>query len=156
MTRPSPRLSASISSLNRTLPQTTSRHVCLQCRYRATLQQSQPSPLRVIPKSVPSIQRKYASTGIDRLQDGLTGFIAKRIFKKGEGEIVEQPPEDGAVPVATQESSPTVEDADYTPAVTGDMLERVGGPSGWWEEAWDERHQFSGYEHCQRPVVNVH
>lgn len=45
-----------------------------------------------------------------------------------------------------------VDDVDYKPAVSGEELERVGGPSGWWEEAWDAEHQFAGYVHRQRPL----
>ena len=33
----------------------------------------------------------------------------------------------------------------YKPATSLDDLEPIGGPSGWWEEAWDKEHQFKGY-----------
>ena len=42
-------------------------------------------------------------------------------------------------------------DPDYKPAQTWDGLERVGGPTGWWEEQWDREHQYLGYAihlHC--------
>ena len=35
-------------------------------------------------------------------------------------------------------------EAEYEPATTWDGLERIGGPTGWWEEAWDREHQFEG------------
>jgi hypothetical protein len=34
----------------------------------------------------------------------------------------------------------------YKPATTWDGLRSIGGPTGWWEEAWDAEHQFSGYD----------
>ena len=33
----------------------------------------------------------------------------------------------------------------YEPATSLDQLESIGGPTGWWEEAWDRQHQFNGY-----------
>ena len=47
--------------------------------------------------------------------------------------------------VALQDSASTVDpQLDYVPAQTWDGLEHVGGTTGWWEEAWDEEHQFTG------------
>ncbi|MCJ1477174.1 hypothetical protein MMC13_005845 [Lambiella insularis] len=58
--------------------------------------------------------------------------------------------------------------ADYVPATTWDGLDHIGGATGWWEEAWDEEHQFEGFmtvprteslsavkEAVQRAVVEV-
>ena len=33
---------------------------------------------------------------------------------------------------------------DYVPASTWDGLEQIGGATGWWEDAWDKQHQFTG------------
>jgi hypothetical protein len=38
---------------------------------------------------------------------------------------------------------------DYVAAKTWDDLERIGGPSGWWEKSWDEENQFKGYARLQ-------
>ncbi|MCJ1386501.1 hypothetical protein MMC17_009627 [Xylographa soralifera] len=35
--------------------------------------------------------------------------------------------------------------ADYVPANTWDGLDHIGGATGWWEEAWDEEHQFTSF-----------
>ncbi|MCJ1239169.1 hypothetical protein MMC14_007162 [Varicellaria rhodocarpa] len=34
---------------------------------------------------------------------------------------------------------------DYVPASTWDGLEQIGGATGWWEDAWDKQHQFTGF-----------
>ena len=33
----------------------------------------------------------------------------------------------------------------YVPAVTTEGLDQIGGPSGWWEEAWDEENPFTSF-----------
>lgn len=30
----------------------------------------------------------------------------------------------------------------YTPATSLEQLEPIGGPTGWWEDAWDKENQF--------------
>ena len=46
----------------------------------------------------------------------------------------------------THENSTLVADPqlDYVPASTWDGLEQIGGATGWWEDAWDKEHQFTG------------
>ncbi|KAL8717316.1 MAG: hypothetical protein Q9225_005433 [Loekoesia sp. 1 TL-2023] len=85
----------------------------------------------------------------------------KRIWKQGEepsttDQSSEKPPGDGKPRTELQrqsqdggDSMPTVDDVDYTPAVSGEGLEMIGGLTGWWEEAWDEQHQFQGF---MRPI----
>ena len=43
----------------------------------------------------------------------------------------------------------------YVPAATWDGLDQVGGAHGWWEEAWDQEHQFVKWvpEHTHFLVV---
>ena len=36
------------------------------------------------------------------------------------------------------------EKEDYKPATTWDGLVSIGGPTGWWEEAWDQEHEYKG------------
>ncbi|KAL8957162.1 MAG: hypothetical protein Q9193_005493 [Seirophora villosa] len=138
MTRLSPRLSAKLTHLNHILPQSTSRHVCLQCRYRASLQQVPSRPLAAASYFSPLHHRTYATSRVEQFQENLSQGIQKRIFKDDE-----VPPRDGDrdPPLDTV----PVDDVDYKPAVSGEELERVGGPSGWWEEAWDAEHKFAGY-----------
>ncbi|KAI4177250.1 MAG: hypothetical protein LQ348_005867 [Seirophora lacunosa] len=138
MTRLSPRLSARLTHLNHILPQSTSRHVCLQCRYRASLQQVPSRPRAAASYSSPLHHRTYATSLVETFQENLSQGIRKRIFK------------DDEVPPQDENRDPPldtvpVDDVDYKPAVSGEELERVGGPSGWWEEAWDAEHQFAGY-----------
>lgn len=80
----------------------------------------------------------------------MTKNISKRLFKKGEGPVEQdltQPKDEEVVaqrPI--QDAMPPVDDSEYTPAVSGEELERIGGPTGWWEQAWDDEHHFQGYE----------
>ncbi|KAL9009372.1 MAG: hypothetical protein Q9173_005597 [Seirophora scorigena] len=139
MTRLSPRLSARLIHLKHILPQSSSPHVCLQCRYRRTsLQQVPSTPLTAASYSTPLLHRTYATSPLETFQENFSQGIKKRIFKDDE-----VPPRDGNrdPPLDTV----PVDDVDYKPAVSGEELERVGGPSGWWEEAWDAEHQFAGY-----------
>jgi hypothetical protein len=47
----------------------------------------------------------------------------------------------GADALAVKEASNSTE---YIPATTWEGLERIGGPTGWWEEAWDQENVFTG------------
>ncbi|KAL8986897.1 MAG: hypothetical protein Q9177_003846 [Variospora cf. flavescens] len=137
MTRPSPRLTARLNNPNLIFSQPSSRHVCLQCRYRAALQQA-PSRRLISPYPDPLLQRTYATGALEEFQEKLSEGMRKRVFRDGQG----SPPDE---PLKPPRDDTPVDDIDYKPAVSGEELERVGGPSGWWEEAWDEEHQFVGY-----------
>ncbi|KAL8935293.1 MAG: hypothetical protein Q9211_004770 [Gyalolechia sp. 1 TL-2023] len=73
----------------------------------------------------------------------------RRMWKKrGEPSTSDESPEKLGVEVQGQPDQPPTavdDDADYTPAVSGEGLEIIGGPTGWWEKAWDEQHQYQGF-----------
>lgn len=145
----SSRLPASLGIPNPSLAPPKARYICLQCRYRASHQQAPSRRPQTTPYSTPSLQRTYATGPIEKIQDAVTRGIGKRLFKKGEGPPLEgnvgQAQDEKTEPSTTQDTVPAVDDSDYTPAVSGEELETIGGPTGWWEEAWDAEHQFQGY-----------
>ncbi|KAL8700720.1 MAG: hypothetical protein Q9201_005289 [Fulgogasparrea decipioides] len=165
-------LPLTLSNLTLSSTGSSSRYICLQCRHRASVQQTPPLP--TLSQNLP-LTRSYAdnSSGIDRFQEGLTGLLKRRLFRqddtpspldeesriqqgkeKGTGK---QPQEQPSVEsdVQTQnadigqrplrETAPVTDDPDYEPATSGEGLEMIGGPTGWWEKAWDEHHQFRGF-----------
>ena len=44
----------------------------------------------------------------------------------------------------TAEGQATAAQLDYVPATTWEGLDQIGGATGWWEEAWDAEHKYSG------------
>ncbi|KAI4120829.1 MAG: hypothetical protein LQ338_006738 [Usnochroma carphineum] len=153
----SSRLPASLGIPNPSLAPPKARYICLQCRYRASHQQAPSRRPQTTPYSTPSLQRTYATGPIEKIQDAVTRGIGKRLFKKGEGPPLEgnvgQAQDEKTEPSTTQDTVPAVDDSDYTPAVSGEELETIGGPTGWWEEAWDAEHQFQGVNHRFIPPV---
>lgn len=161
MTRRSSRLSGAFGTLKSPLSKPTSRYVCLQCRHLASSQQFPSIRQFHYPASTPSFHRSYATeSGIaDKVgwHKKFTDSMNKRMWKQGEepattDQSSEKPLGDGKPRTELQgrpqdggDSMPMADDVDYIPAVSGEGLEMVGGPSGWWEEAWDEQHQFQGY-----------
>ncbi|KAL8827109.1 MAG: hypothetical protein Q9170_007144 [Blastenia crenularia] len=172
MTRRPPQLSRPLESFKSALSHPTSHYICLQCRHHASLQQL-PSPRQLfLPASTSSFRRTYATKPsiADRVgfYNKFERFMNKRMWKKGEGPPipdespekssrdtdprtdVQRRPQDGVATLPPRQNSvPVADDADYTPAQSGEVLEHIGGPTGWWEEAWDEEHQFQGF---MRPV----
>ena len=59
--------------------------------------------------------------------------------KQAEPELVDEIPTTGDKDISKSDAY-----ADYVPATTWDGLDHIGGATGWWEEAWDEEHQFNG------------
>ncbi|KAL8895632.1 MAG: hypothetical protein Q9207_008081 [Kuettlingeria erythrocarpa] len=146
MTRHPSRLPSSLSPFTGALSRPRARYICHQCRYRASLQDAPSAPSRRTPCSTPSLRRTYASSRLERFQDAITEGLSKRLFKKGEAEeIIEQQKKKEPAPSPPQEPMPPIDDYDYTPALSGAELETIGGPTGWWEQAWDEEHQFEGF-----------
>ncbi|KAL8802992.1 MAG: hypothetical protein Q9200_006389 [Gallowayella weberi] len=123
----------------------TSRYICLQCRHRVARQY--PAP-RSNPTTTPSLHRTYATEpGLpDRIQKFVAERIAPKLFKGGEiPKADDKADEDTANTPAKDAEVTKTEDIDYKPATSGEDLEAIGGPSGWWENAWDEEHQFQGF-----------
>ncbi|KAL8992021.1 MAG: hypothetical protein Q9169_007439 [Polycauliona sp. 2 TL-2023] len=124
-----------------------SRYICQQCRHRASLPPPAISPT-IFP--IPFNRRTYATepTIPDKFQAYFNEKIGKRLFKDGQipgaprEDDAKQPDEEPAYPPARDI---VVDDSDYKPATSGEELEAVGGPSGWWEKAWDEAYQFKGW-----------
>ncbi|KAL8751640.1 MAG: hypothetical protein Q9199_006281 [Rusavskia elegans] len=88
----------------------------------------------------------------DKFQAYFNKTIGKRLFKDGEipdaaVDNTDQPGKEPAVPPGDEglATEPLDDDPYYTPATSGEELEMVGGPSGWWEKAWDEAHRFQGW-----------
>ncbi|KAL8696869.1 MAG: hypothetical protein Q9224_002576 [Gallowayella concinna] len=125
----------------------TSRYICLQCRHR--VRQQCPAP-RVKSTTTPSLHRTYATEPSipNRLQQFVAERIAPKMWKDG---IV--PQRNPKVPATEEEviqhpvksTQPTKDDVDYTLATSGEGLETIGGPTGWWEKGWDKEHQFQGF-----------
>ncbi|KAL8801984.1 MAG: hypothetical protein Q9182_004113 [Xanthomendoza sp. 2 TL-2023] len=119
----------------------TTRYICLQCRHRVARQYLAP---RANPTSTPSLHRTYATEpGLpDRIQNYFAERIAPKMFKGGE--IPKAEGDTADIPTNNEEVT-EADDIDYKPATSGEELEAIGGPSGWWEKAWDEEHQFQGF-----------
>ncbi|KAL8912676.1 MAG: hypothetical protein Q9172_007458 [Xanthocarpia lactea] len=105
-----------------------------------------------------SHRRSYATepTLPDKLQSFFNEKIGKRMFKDGQipdtgADRVKQAGNKPAIPPKDTDpaTGPLNDDPYYVPAMSGEELEVVGGPSGWWEKAWDEEHQFQGW---MRPI----
>ncbi|KAL8965006.1 MAG: hypothetical protein Q9183_004084 [Haloplaca sp. 2 TL-2023] len=164
------------------------RFICLQCRYRSSLRRSpirtslhaihtsslhRPRPACLRPASRVG-QRNYANKpgGIEKMQDGITNFMKKRLFK--EDPTLPQKPESPQPQPDTEVEAPTVsppddvveggeavpphrrnpsDDPSYIPAASGEGLEMIGGLTGWWENAWDEQYQFRGFNRPE-PVLD--
>ncbi|KAL9579453.1 MAG: hypothetical protein Q9212_005098 [Teloschistes hypoglaucus] len=133
---------------------TSSRYVCFQCRHRASLQRQ---PLLPVLSHAPAHSRSYANRPavIDKFNKGMENFIVRTMFKedprlpepdKTKPPSEQEPPEVtdiGEGPVAPPRAP--MDDPDYKPATSGEGLEMIGGPTGWWEKAWDEQFQFKGF-----------
>ncbi|KAL8715181.1 MAG: hypothetical protein Q9220_001139 [cf. Caloplaca sp. 1 TL-2023] len=119
------------------------------------LERSQGDPL--VNQSAPSsFARTYATKPdiSDRLHKAFVDYVAPRLFRKGQAprenvqgdkkarKAVQDRKDDQQLDEGTITSA---EDFEYTPAVSGESLESIGGPTGWWEEGWDEQNQFKGY-----------
>ncbi|KAL8784888.1 MAG: hypothetical protein Q9213_003701 [Squamulea squamosa] len=122
----------------------------MQCRHRALLRQPAVQP--AVP-SAPIHRRNYAiePTIPDKFQAFFNRTVGKRLFKDGkipttEEQIANGPEKEPAFPPSNKQPIESLnDDPYYTPATSGDDLEAVGGPTGWWEKAWDEEHQYQGW-----------
>lgn len=136
--------------------------VCLQCRHRSALAAQRGA----LSTSVPISPQRHASSTSSI--DSLTGKIRRKLWgtdnppgqenpygglskselkkskvKKDPVAVAEKAAGAGVLPSDTAASN-------YVPATTWDGLDQVGGATGWWEDAWDEKHPFRGYGLCQR------
>ncbi|KAL8854477.1 MAG: hypothetical protein Q9221_000748 [Calogaya cf. arnoldii] len=139
---------STFSSPAHSFPSTSSPYVCLRCRHSASLRRPSPSPCV---SSIPFHRRSYATERSlpDKFQDAFNNTIGKRLFKDGKipGASGDKPAKKPAVPPGDKGTTTDPLDVDpyYTPATSGEGLDVLGGPSGWWEKAWDEQHQFQGW-----------
>ncbi|KAI4230659.1 MAG: hypothetical protein LQ349_006115 [Xanthoria aureola] len=134
----------------------SSRYVCLQCRHRASLRRS--ALFSPTDSSPPFQRRTYATEPSlpDKFQAYFNKTIGKRLFKDGKipgaaDDNIDRPRNEPAIPPNDEgtATAPLDDDPYYTPATSGEELESLGGPSGWWEKAWDEGHQYQGW---MRPI----
>ncbi|KAL9023094.1 MAG: hypothetical protein Q9180_008395 [Flavoplaca navasiana] len=138
------------SSPSAASPNSASQYVCLHCRHRASIRQTTISPAL---SSTLFNRRSYATEPSipDKFQAYFNKTIGKRLFKDGKipGTVDEtdQPDDKPASPPGVEKTTtePLDDDPDYKPATSGEGLEAVGGPTGWWEKTWDEEHQFQGW-----------
>ncbi|KAL8947350.1 MAG: hypothetical protein Q9222_006362 [Ikaeria aurantiellina] len=146
-------LRSAVRSFDPPLSSLSTHYICLHCRRRTYFRSNNPLPTQ---SSATSFSRAYATKPdiADRLHKGFVDYVAPRLFKKGQGPGQDaQGDKETKTVVQDGESNQeqddgtraTAEDLDYTPAVSGEGLETIGGPTGWWEEAWDEQHQFKGF-----------
>ncbi|KAL8910301.1 MAG: hypothetical protein Q9171_004386 [Xanthocarpia ochracea] len=151
MKRPPIRLTSSFSGPTSPFLGSSYRYVCVQCRQSASLRIPAVSPAV---SSTLSHRRSYATEPNlpDKFQSYFNEKIGKRLFKDGQipntgADGVKQPGNEPAIPPKDTEpaTGPLDDDPYYVPAMSAEELEMVGGPSGWWEKAWDEEHQFQGW-----------
>ena len=129
-----------------------SGYICLQCRHRGfTIAQN----VRLFP-SVSTSFRRYASSGGN--ESTLTERIRKRLWRTeppgqkdpyniNEADALQADEASRAEEEKANRDDLTKLDSEagqYVQATTWDGLERIGGPSGWWEEAWDKVNKFEG------------
>ncbi|MCJ1438599.1 hypothetical protein MMC27_007989 [Xylographa pallens] len=137
---------------------TRSGYVCIECQHGL----SSP-PFAIIPKSIPVANRRQASTArektpyTERIRQKIWGTQdppgqadpygdasvldqTKKQTSKSEPRPVEQVSRTGDKPLPSSAAY-----ANYVPATTWDGLDHIGGATGWWEEAWDEEHQFISF-----------
>ena len=155
MSRRSSHISGALDSLSSSSRRSAHRYVCLQCLHRASTRRSTSNTHLYSPTSTPSLRQSYAtqpSIG-DKLgwHKKFANAMNKRMWKEGEAppapdESLEKPRQKG-IPDSSPARAPIslADDSNYTPATSGEGLEMIGGPTGWWEAAWDEEHQFQGY-----------
>lgn len=140
--------------------QSTSRSgfVCLQCRQRASVaaQQGKPS----IPTSYTSQRHASSMFNTEKYRKKIWGtsdppgqkdpyeredsIDSSKALNEKEAEL---PPASEVVRESSDDEltrEQKLEDEGYVAATTWDGLERIGGKTGWWEEAWDQQHQFTG------------
>ena len=137
---------------------TRSGYVCIECQNALSAR-----PFAIIPKSTPVANRRQASTA--REKTPYTEKIRQKIWGTqdppgqadpyGDASILDQTKKQTSDPepevvdqVSTTGDKPLSSSAayaDYVPATTWDGLDHIGGATGWWEEAWDEEHQFTRY-----------
>lgn len=137
-----------------------SGYVCLRCRHRG-LAIARNARIFPSPSASTSFRRQYAG-------DTLTERIRQKIWKTEppgqkdpyNASQLEPPGQKDSYNVNERDASQADEvrrkgkDGDeqddqggqYVPATTWDGLERIGGPTGWWEEAWDKAHPFEGWD----------
>ena len=116
-----------------------SNYVCVSCRRRGAL------PYHQIATISSSVSRKARDTSF-------TGKVRRQLWgtdnPPGSEDPYTQRPspdmiEDAAAPTGTADAK-MIDQVGYEPATTWDGLESIGGSSGWWEEAWDKEHHFTG------------
>jgi hypothetical protein len=132
-------------------------YVCFQCRHRA----STIAPRARIFPPVRTSVRPYASSG--GRENSFSERFRRRLWKTeppGQKDPYSFEERDAlraaaeAKPAARENaveeigsptaSIPASESEPYVPATTWDGLEQIGGPTGWWEEAWDQVNRFEG------------
>ena len=146
------------SRLIRQIPYRTrirSGFVCIECQHGLSSR-----PFAIIPKSIPVTNRRQASTA--REKTPFTEKVRQRIWGTqdppgqadpyGDASILDRTKKQASKSeprpvdrVSTKGNKPLPSSAayaDYVPATTWDGLDQIGGATGWWEEAWDEEHQF--------------
>lgn len=131
-----------------------SGYICLQCRHRgfAIARNARISP------PVCTSFRRYASSGGN--ENSITERIRRKIWKsEPPGQKDPYDPNEVDALRAHEASRAEEEKVDrdeptklisqagqYVEATTLDGLERIGGPTGWWEEAWDKVNKFDGWD----------
>ena len=69
-----------------------------------------------------------------------------RVLARGQEDAREPVEEDqGQAQAKGADEQVNVDTSNYVPAANWDGLIAIGGPTGWWEEAFDQQNQFEGY-----------
>lgn len=124
-------------------------YVCVQCRHRLLKASITTS---ASPKAASQANGNVPYT--ERIRRRIWGTETPPGLKDpyGNRSVLDKGQKKGKEPVASEaisdvNASSTALDAqaDYVPATSWDGLEHIGGAKGWWEEAWDQKHQFRGF-----------
>ncbi|MCJ1285603.1 hypothetical protein MMC26_004944 [Xylographa opegraphella] len=138
---------------------TRSGYVCIRCQHSLSARS-----FAILPKSIPVGIQRHASTAREKTpytekirrkiwgtQDppgqadpygdaSVLDQTKKQTLESEPEQAVEERPTTGDEPLSTSAAN-----EDYVPATTWDGLDHIGGATGWWEEAWDEEHQFTSF-----------
>ena len=150
--------SRAAGSFTRLSQGTSSLFVCRQCRYQAA---QHPQTRALSSNAVRGQKKGWGSRLSETFRKRIWGTDTPPRQKdpsREEGKALRrgtQAQRDDGERAASEEermqgrgkSKPQqIDESNYVPATNWDGLMAIGGPTGWWEEAWDEEHQFEGWD----------
>ncbi|KAL9120505.1 MAG: hypothetical protein Q9187_002939 [Circinaria calcarea] len=124
-------------------------YVCVKCRHQLqkasiTTSASPKAPSQANDK-VPYTERIRRRIWGSERPPGLEDPYGNRSVLDKSQNKGKEPVASEAIPDVNASSKALDAQAEYVPATSWDGLEHIGGATGWWEEAWDKKHQFRGF-----------